>query len=419
MFQRNFFILSIVVVVSMLLGACQQAPPPFECTDTIACVTIAPGEPLKLGVLQALSGGAAPFGTDQLRGVELAVDKREGQLLGHPIELQSEDTGCTPEGGGNAALKIVADPQIVGIVGTFCSAAAVAAGEVMSDAGLVMISGANGAPSLTSVGGERGSNWQPGYFRVSINSTTQVEAGAVFAFQELGVTKVATINDGDPVSKGSADVFEQSFTKLGGEIVLSAAISKGDTDMEPILTAVASSEPELIMFPIFPPEGAQLVSQAKKMANLENTSLLGMSVLLTDDFIESVGEDGIGLYFVDFAPPKGAAIDQLHTDYEAKYGEDFTSPVDVGYDAANLLLDTIEAVAVQDAKGDGTLHIGRQALRDAMYATADYEGITSRITCDEFGDCGIPRFNIVRLDDPTAGIKGIKSNVVYTYTPEQ
>ncbi len=419
MFQRNFFSLFVVVLVGVLLGACQQSPPPFECTDAIGCVTIAPGEPLKLGVLQALSGGAAPFGTDQLRGVELAVAKRDGQFLGHPIELHSEDTGCTPEGGGNAALKIVADPQIAGIVGTFCSAAAVAAGEVMSKAGLVMVSGANGAPSLTSVSGERGSDWQPGYFRVAINSTAQVEAGAVFAFQELGVTKVATINDGDPVSKGSANVFEQKFTELGGEIVLSAAVSKGDADMEPVLTAVASSEPELIMFPLFPPEGALVVPQAGKMTGLEDTLLLGMSVLLTDDFIKSVGEDGIGLYLVDFAPPEGAAIDQLHTDYEAKYGEDFTSPVDAAYDAANLLLDAIEAVTVQDPKEDGTLHLGRQALRDALYATADYEGVSGHITCDEFGDCGIPRFNIVRLDDPTAGIKGIKSNVVYTYTPEQ
>ncbi len=417
MFRRNLLVL-VVLCTSLVLGGCKKTEKPFECTDAIACVTLASDEPLKLGVLQALSGGAAPFGTDQLRGVELAVARRGDELLGHPIELLSEDTGCTPEGGGNAALTVVADPQLVGIVGTFCSSAATGAGEVMSKEGLVMISGANGAPSLTAMGGEQGADWQPGYFRVSISSAAQVEAAAVFAFRELGVTRVATINDGGPVSKGGAAAFEQSFIALGGEIVLSAAINSGDTDMEPVLASVASFEPELIMFPIFPPEGAHIVRQAKKMASLENTVLLGMSVLLTEEFIAEVGEDGVGLYFVDFAPPQGAAIDALHADYQARYGEDFTTPVEQAFDAANLLLDTIEAVAVPDPKDDETIHIGRQALRDALYATVDYAGVTGNITCDEFGDCGTPKFDIVRLDDPSAGIAGIKSNVIYTYPSE-
>ena len=54
-------VLVLVVLVGILLAACQPVPPPFECTDAIGCVDIAPGEPLKLGVLQALSGGAAPW----------------------------------------------------------------------------------------------------------------------------------------------------------------------------------------------------------------------------------------------------------------------------------------------------------------------------------------------------------------------
>lgn len=48
--------------------------------------------------------------------------------------------------------------------------------------------------------------------------------------------------------------------------------------------------------------------------------------------------------------------------------------------------------------------------------TAGYEGVTGRLTCDDFGDCGIARFNIVRLDDPNAGQEGLLSNVMYSHT---
>jgi len=72
-------------------------------------------------------------------------------------------------------------------------------------------------------------------------------------------------------------------------------------------------------------------------------------------------------------------------------------------------------VAVRDA--DGTLHVGRQALRDALYATSGFQGLTGDLTCDEYGDCGVARFQVVRLDDPAAGLDGLAANVVYTYPP--
>ena len=116
--------------------------------------------------------------------------------------------------------------------------------------------------------------------------------------------------------------------------------------------------------------------------------------------------------------PDSAERDAFASRYEAKYG---AVPSVVYYahtfDAANLLLDTIEAVAVTE--DDGTLHIGRQALRDALYATSGYRGLTGSLTCDEYGDCGIARFQVVRLDDPAAGLEGLAANVVYTHPPDQ
>ena len=39
------------------------------------------------------------------------------------------------------------------------------------------------------------------------------------------------------------------------------------------------------------------------------------------------------------------------------------------------------------------------------------------LSCDSFGDCGVVRYNIVQLSDPTAGLEGVLSNVVHEYVP--
>ena len=150
------------LAVWFVFFSCGGQAPFFECTDTLGCVHVEPGDPLKIGVLQALSGKVAPLGMEQIRGIELAIDQKNGQVLGHSFFLQKEDTGCTSEGGANAVLKILADPQTIAIFGTTCFGAARTADHAMSEAGLVMISGSNSAPFLTSIGGKAAPDWHWG-----------------------------------------------------------------------------------------------------------------------------------------------------------------------------------------------------------------------------------------------------------------
>jgi branched-chain amino acid transport system substrate-binding protein len=125
------------------------------------------------------------------------------------------------------------------------------------------------------------------------------------------------------------------------------------------------------------------------------------------------------MYFITPAKPEGPAFDAFVSRYETKYNEPATSTPYYAhtYDAANVLLNAIEAIAVLDK--DGTLYVGRQALRDALYDTSGYQGLSGSLTCDKYGDCGAARFKVVRLDDPAAGLEGLTANVVYTYPPDQ
>lgn len=415
--MSRFQVVLFVVLLAVAAG-CSNEPPKFVCKDSIGCVEIAPGEPLKIGVIQALSGKVAALGREQICGLELALDKWQGKIAGHPIQLQTEDTGCTAEGGANAALKVVADPKTVAIYGTTCSGAAATAAKVMADAGLTMISGNNSAPFLTAIGGKKAPAWQPGYFRTAANEENSGKAAGVYAYTVLGVKKAAVINDGDIYTRGLTDGFKAAFVQLGGFIVLESSVNKGDTEMQPVLTAVANSGAELLFFPLFQPEGNHMLRAARKIEALGKTIMMSDGALIENSFISEMGDLAKGMYFVGPSEVESAASRELAGRYLDKFK---TTPsasyYQSGYDAADLLFRAIDLVAVK--RPDGTLFIGRQALRDELYATVAFNGVTGSLTCDEFGDCAYPVFDVLRLDDPAGGVAALQKNVQFTYSPGQ
>lgn len=414
---KSIIMSGLSLVTAVTFFSCGSQAPSFECTDSIECVSIGPEEPLKIGVLQALSGKIAPLGQEQIRGLELAIDKQKGQILGHTLKIQVEDTGCTSEGGANAALKILADPQMIAIFGTTCSGAARTAAHAMSESGLTMISGNNSAPFLTSIGGKAAPYWYPGYFRTANNEENAGKAAAIFAFQKLGIRRVATINDGDIYTRGLTSGFRQAFEKQGGQIVLDTAINKGETVMQPVLIAVKNAGAQLLFFPLFQPEGNLILLQSRKIPAYETIMMMSDGALIETSFIQDVGASGKGMYFVGPDSPKGPSVDALALEYREKYkSPPGNSYYLSAYDAAGLLFGAIEKIGVQGP--EGTLHIGRDALRKKLYGTRNFKGVTGDLTCDKFGDCSRPVFNILRLDDPGAGVSGLQENVIFTYALE-
>lgn len=390
--SKKLYFFSILIAVSLILAACGGAQ--YECEDELGCVSYGPDEPIRIASALVISGANTDLGTDSQYGVEIAIAFQE-TLLGHEIELQAEDDGCSAEGGQAAGQKIVSDPTIVAVVGTSCSGAGVPMSKVVSDAGYAMVSPSNTAPSLT----DPSVAWNPGYLRTAHNDEVQGQAMAKFALDVLGVTTAAAIHDGDPYTEGLARVFADSFEEMGGTIVEFTAVNKGDTDMRPALAAVAAAgPPEFIYYPVFTAEGGFLTKQAKEVTGLEDTILAAADGMISDSAIEAVGEAGEGMYFS--GPDLGYSGD-LYDQFLAKYIEDYGgAPISVfhahAFDATRMIFDCIEEVADED--GD-SIHVGRQALRTCLYATADFEGITGTLTCDKHGDCADPQISVSQLQD--------------------
>ncbi|NIS81399.1 MAG: ABC transporter substrate-binding protein [Anaerolineales bacterium] len=373
--KRKHALLALLAVFSMVLAACGPAAEPYVCEDAIGCVDIAPDEPIKIAYMQPLTGAAVVYGESLEGAITLAASERGNKLLGHDLELVGEDSQCSAEGGEAAALKVAADPTIVGVIGTTCSSAMTAAMATISEAGLTIISQANTSPKLTNPN----ETWMPGYFRTAHNDLFQGAVAARFAYEQLGLRSASAIHDGDPYTEGLAQAFLNSFEDLGGEILAFEAVNKGDTDMRPVLTTIAANPPDVLYFPIFEPEGNFIAAQSVEIPGLENTTLFGADGLTVSTFAPSTGEGALGMYL---SGPylTGAEAQEFLSRYQDMHGELPPGPFgEHGYDGFNILLAAIEKVAVVD--DDGTLHIGRQALRDAVEETSGYEGLTGTLSC--------------------------------------
>ena len=359
------------------------------CDDELGCVELGPDDPIVVGAMLADSGATAFFGEDSRGGIELAILERDGMLLGREIELVVEDSLCTVEGGQTAARRVTSDTSVVGIIGTNCTTAARGALPIVSETGMLMISPSNAATSITNDDIQVGGAWQPGYFRTFPNDLFQAALAAQFAIHALGVKTVATIHDGSDYAESNVNIMLDEFVKLGGEAVLQGAINAGDTDMSAILTEVAAARPDLVYFPLFPPESEFVAAQMANTPGLEDVVAIASDSSLVAAFPQNTGSGAIGLYMTGPHVEGGAYLDFL-----AKWDDEFGGTPPSGFhshawDATNLLLDAVESVAETTDNGD--LIIGRQALRDAIFAVEDYPGLSGVLTCQDesphAGDC--------------------------------
>lgn len=424
---KKMRLVAILGVLALVIAACgdgdggagdgDEAPEPGE----LGAVTVGAGEAIQIRSMQVLTGPDATLGIPEERATRLAVADF-GDIQGFPVEVgTSLDELCTADGGQAAAQIVASDEQVIGVVGTSCSGAAQAASPLLSDAGMVLISGSNTSPSLTSdFEGTAGENYFEGYYRTAHNDLIQGQASAEFVLNELGFENVALIHDGDPYTQGLTTAFQNAFEELGGTITVHTSAARGTTDMVPVLTEVSATEPDLIFMPIFIAEGTFIAQQIGQVSGLEDVQLMAADALQSPDFMELPEAEGMYLSGPDLrfgdaaAGSTGVTADQFLSNYEEEFGESPTAPFWAhAYDATLILLEAINEVAVP--VGD-ELFIDRQELRDAMSATSGFEGITGTLNCDDFGDCAAGKIAIIENTDPS-DFDASLANVVFSYEP--
>ena len=134
------------------------------------------------------------------------------------------------------------------------------------------------------------------------------------------------------------------------------------------------------------------------MPGFAETAMMSTDSVFSPDFLKAGGKNTIGMYisshdFESFGSGYQALVDKYLKKYDVKVT---LAPFHAhSYDAMNMLLAALEKVTVKEV--NGTLHIPKQALRDALFATRDFKGITGNLTCDSNGDCADPKISVYQI----------------------
>ena len=330
---------------------------------------------------------------------------------------------CEAAGGKITGSLVVAEGDVVGVIGTSCSVAAAEAAPLITGAGMVMISPGNTAPSLTSdLAGNEGENHFHGYYRTAHNDLIQAESVARFLSGE-GVARAAVVHDGGPYTMGLATAFFDAFEEHGGVITGIWEVGREDKDLVPMLTEIAAGEPDALFFPIFWPTGGFLVEQAAGIPALAEAVLATADGLLNDDFLSLPQSEGAYVSGPDtrFGDNANQTTGRSAAELEARLEETLgATPAGTfwghAYDATVLLLDAIAAASYVRSE-DGALVIDRAGVRRYLDNLSGFQGVTGVLSCDEFGDCGASRV-VIREHLDSGDIEATRRSVVYEVGPD-
>jgi branched-chain amino acid transport system substrate-binding protein len=379
---------------------------PLSCRDIeFGCVVVSPGDPIEIGTFLSITGPSASLGEEARNGARLAATflKPAGKLLGHPITWVDKDDFCHPKA-RYGAHDLALDPDTAAVIGSTCSTTALGwTDTVLSNTGIILISPSNTDPALTDP-----ATHQRFYLRTAHNDKLQGAAVAEFVFNEAGWRSASTIHDGSPYADGLQQAFADTFVSLGGTIAREEAIQVGTTEFTPLLSQMAADNIDGLYFPIFPAEGALISAQTRSIPGFRNTELAGSDPLLTPEFIDAAGKgNSEGMYI---SGPDLMAIEatrlyraEFLPAYEREFGEQPRSiHAAYGFDAAMLVFKAIEAVAFQGP--DGGLRIPRNELRDQLFSTTSFPGVSGNLACNHSGDCQPEAsFAIFRIHDGDFG----------------
>lgn len=357
-----------------------------------------------VGVLAPLDAGLTQFGRGIRNSVQLAVDEaNQAHLLpGWRIAVVAVDDSSNPAIGSSNAGRLLGDPSVIGVVGTYNSGVAAAVLPAFDSAGIALISPGNTDPTLT-LGPDPSHPVRPydDYFRMVANDALQ---GAFLARRALdrGLDSVAIVADEKPVSQGLANDFRTAFVAGGGSVRSFEVVPGGDTNYVPYAQRAAQTDPELLFFG-GEYDHAALLKQAAVAAGLV-VPLMGGDGIQAEEYIAAAGASSEG----DLASSVGVPVEREPggAAFLAAYGaHGFGEPPSnfgpYAYDAANILLSAARHALAGASRVDDAARaevIARvQTVTNAELINAS-GAVTGEIGFDAFGDTINPVLTLYRVE---------------------
>ena len=329
-------------------------------------------------------------GQEIVNGIKLAFEENDYKAGGYNLELVIKDEG--DEMGrwhdfieSDNARKAANDLDVMVYLGAYNSGASKISIPINNRAGIVQIAPSNTWPGLTLPGfmpGEPGTFYPTGvrnYFRVAPTDLLQGSAGAIWA-QELGAKNVYIFDDGDVYGKGIADIFEKKSLELGLNVVGHKSIDRTAFDFTDDVNELKGKDVDLIYFGGVTANGVLYLIQNIRTLLGSEIKFMGPDGLMDQAFIDQSKGAAEGTYMThvgvspnDFTTEKGK---KFYADYEARFNEEPGAWSAFGYEAAKVVLLSIERAGVKD----------RARILEEMSKIRDYDGLFGTWSFDENGD---------------------------------
>ncbi|MDR0909302.1 MAG: ABC transporter substrate-binding protein [Spirochaetaceae bacterium] len=334
--KKNLGISAVLLLTaSLVLVACAKKEAAPAASSGAAAGT------LKIGALFPLSGSVAYYGTEEQKGLDIAVAdiNAAGGLLGQQVKIVYEDTEGDSGKAVNAFTKLVTQDGIKLIVGPTISSESAAVAAQAQARGILMNSPSGTAVNITDPGDY--------VFRACFLDPFQGTVGADFAYDTLKVKNAAVLyNAGGDYQTGLAQAFKDEFARKGGKIVADEAYQDGDVDFNAQITRIKAAKPDAIWLPNYYND---VLLQAKQLrAQGVTVPLLGGDGW--DSLTDNAGDEIMPGYWAsgfaaDTTEPKGA---EFAKKYQTAYGKAATQFAALGYDAFMLIVDACKAANSTD-----------------------------------------------------------------------
>ncbi|HMS54718.1 MAG TPA: ABC transporter substrate-binding protein [Fimbriimonadaceae bacterium] len=340
------------------------------------------GDTIKVGLVASINGALKPWGVDSQSGAQLAADEinAAGGVNGKKIELIVEDSNSTPEQGKTAAERLIAK-GCVAVVGEVASGITAQIANAAAEKKIPVVAVGATKTDLPGIGDY--------VFRVCYTDDLQGPVMATFAYEALGLRKVALVTDNkQPYSTYLSKTFRDSFVKQGGQIIDEQFYESGNTQFSGLLTNLKAKNPDGLFLSGYFTEVGPLVRQAKE-AGL-NAKYLGGDGWDSAEILTSGGDAILGSYFCNHynnqedRPEVKGFLDK----WKAKYGGvPGTTMGALGYDAIALVGD-----ALKRAKSPTSADV-----LTAISETENFAGVSGSITLKGMGGNPPKRALVVEL----------------------
>jgi branched-chain amino acid transport system substrate-binding protein len=320
---------------------------------------------IRIGVAEALSGGAAQYGVSIRNGFQLAAEQinAAGGINGDKIALVVEDEQGKKEEAINAFKKLIFQDKVLMVFGPTLSNSAQAADPIAQAAKIVVFGTSNTADGITTIGDF--------VFRNSVTEADVLPVTLKTAAKKANIKKVAVLYGNDDVfTKSGYDNFKKALDDLKIPVTTTETFAKGDVDFKAQLTKIKATNPDAIVLSALVAEGAPIMVQARQLGiNVPVIGGNGMNSVKVFDLAKGASENlWIGSpWSIENRTPENNSFIVAYTQKFKAAPDQFAAQ---SYDAMH-----IAAAALKKLKMSGDLAKDRLAVREALPA-AKWTGAT-------------------------------------------